>query len=819
MIMFPPIVRKIGSAIRLICLVGGTAILLATIILGALVVWDLRDVPDLAYLEHYHHGSPIEIYDRADKLITVVNPGVQHRIVPLRQVSNQITQAVIAVEDRQFFQHSGVSFLGVTRAMLANIKAGRMVEGGSTITQQLVKNLFHEGEKRTLIRKLSETALAFMIEARYSKWQILQTYLNEIYFGNGAWGVEQAANTYFNKHASAITLPEAAFIAGLIRSPSYLGSQKNRVAAMQRQRQVLGIMAENGYITSQQYNYYAAMPLRFSRKGTVVDTVPFEKYPYFVSYVLELVKNLMPDEGDNTRIGRGVRVYTTLDQDAQKIAESSIKKGIVRAPHGIDEGAIVACSVADGSVRALVGGAGDYWKNQWNCATNPHTAGSSFKPFVYLAAFTGGALDAESFLDDTRLEVPQIGGQTYVPKNYDGRFLGKITVRQALTQSRNVCAVKVARQIGMQPIITTAQEAGIKSPLDANLSLALGSAAVTPLEMAGAYGTLARGGVAVTPWIVRKITSLDGAATKHSYEPNLHRVFDPACVLELNSILEDVVKKGTGVAAKLKDRTVAGKTGTSDNSTDLWFVGFTSDMVTAVWAGNRDHSQAIGKKVTGGTVAAVIFRDFNQGYYKVHKTPNTELLAKTGGVKLKPEEERRKDEQAAAKRIIPATGPKRPIPSPEADSDQSTELTIQTPVEDTRTETTGKPEPSLPVNPPSAAAVPPANTPPASAPPYTPPPNVSPSTPTPAPENIERVPSPSVQDTDGKGGLKAQAGALALPAVTSAPSSTASRGSGVARSVQSSYSQPARAARPPASNPAGGVVIRSERGLREYNWR
>ncbi|MBC8000013.1 MAG: penicillin-binding protein, partial [Leptolyngbya sp.] len=767
MIMFPPIVRKIGSAIRLISLVGGTALLLATIIFGALVVWDLRDVPDLAYLEHYHHGSPIEIYDRTDKLITVVNPGVQNRIIPLKQVSNQITQAVIAVEDRQFFQHSGVSFLGVSRAMLANIKAGRMVEGGSTITQQLVKNLFHEGEKRTLIRKLSETALAFMIEARYSKWQILQTYLNEIYFGNGAWGVEQAANTYFNKHASAITLPEAAFIAGLIRSPSYLGNQKNRVEAMQRQRQVLGIMAENGYITSQQHDYYAAMPLRFARKGTVQGTVPFEKFPYFVSYVLELVKSLMPDEGDNTRIGRGVRVYTTLDQDAQKIAESSIKKGIVRAPHGIDEGAIVACSVSDGSVRALVGGAGDYWKNQWNCATNPHTAGSSFKPFVYLAAFTGGALDAESFLDDTRLEVPQIGGRPYVPKNYDGRFLGKITVRQALTQSRNVCAVKVARQIGMQPIIVTAQEAGIRSPLDANLSLALGSAAVTPLEMAGAYGTLARGGVAVTPWIVRKITSLDGVP-KHSYEPNLHRVFDPACVLELNSILEDVVKKGTGVAAKLKDRTVAGKTGTSDNSTDLWFVGFTSDMVTAVWAGNRDHSQAIGKKVTGGTVAAVIFRDFNQGYYKVHKTPNLELLAKTGGVKLKPEEERLKDEQAAAKRIIPATGPRRPIPSPEVDPPDTSELTIQTPVEDTRTETTTPPDTSAP---PNAPAVPPLqNIPPASAPVYTPPPSVTPSSPTPTPaptptptpapipENTERAPIPSVQETDGKGGLKAQTG-------------------------------------------------------------
>lgn len=795
MIMFPPIVYKIGNVIKYSMMVLCTALVLAVTIFGALVCWDLRDIPDLAYLEHYHHGSPIEIYDRNDKLVLTVNPGVKHRVVPLSQVSSQMTQAVVAVEDRQFFEHAGVSFIGVTRAMLVNIRAGRMVEGGSTITQQLVKNLFHEGEKRTLIRKLSETALAFMIECLYSKWQILQAYLNEIYFGNGAWGVEQAAMTYFGKHASALTLPEAAFIAGLIKSPSILGNPNNRLDALKRQKQVLGLMSENGYITSGQYEYAMMTPLRFGGKGTTVDTAPFDKYPYFISYVLEVVKTLLPDEGDTTRIGRGVRVYTTLDQDAQKIAEATIQKGIDRAPRGIDEGAIVACSVSNGAVRALVGGAGDFWKSQWNCATNPHTAGSSFKPFVYLAAFINGALDSESFLDDTKLEVPQIGGTTYMPKNYDGKFLGKVTVRQALYQSRNVCAVKVARQIGMQPIIMAAQDAGIKSQLQPNLSLALGSAAVTPLEMAGAYGTLARGGVAVEPWMVRMITSLDGRAILHKYDPYLHRVFDPACVLELNSILEDVVTKGTGVAAKLKDRTVAGKTGTSDNSTDLWFVGFTTDMVTAVWAGNKNHSMAIGKKVTGGTVAAAIFHDFNQNYYKVHKLPPGEVVAKSSNSKSKG------DYEVTA----PIKAAKKAPPRAAAAQKQWAPGTPEQFQQESKPELKALPLPQLqPESGTWQASHPAAD---ASSSPV----------PSPAP-----APSPKAEPvlTDGKGGLRATAGALALPVVAHPKRSAQPRKpvNKNRRAYQTTYPGGRRPGQP-ASHPAGGVVVRSERGLREFRWR
>lgn len=598
----------------------------AFIVFGLIVLYDLSEAPDIAFLEHYHHGAPIEIYDRNDDVVCTINPVKSKGSVPLSQISDDMIQAVLAVEDRQFYEHRGVSPLGIARAVLANVQAGKMVQGGSTITQQLVKNLFFEGEKRTGVRKVSEAIIAFTIEQRYTKDQILKTYLNEIYFGNGAYGVEQAAAAYFGKTAFLLNIPESAFLAGLIKSPSYYGDPKNRIEALKRQKQVLGLMVENGYLTEEQYNFAMTTPLRFERARDIYDKEPFHKYPYFISYVLELMKGIDPQSVNSSQARRGLRIYTTLDQPAQKLAEQALSHGIARAPRGIEEGALVSISAFDGSIKALVGGAGDYWKNQWNCATNPHTAGSVFKPFVYLTAFRKGLLNPSSTIEDTKLTIPQIGGVTYSPKNFDNKFLGKITVREALTQSRNVCAVKVARQIGMESIVETAKLAGIKSEMSPNLSLALGSSAVSPLELACAYSTFARGGLFIEPWAIRKITSLDGRALK-KFEPAQSRTLEPHPIAMLTSVLKDVVEEGTGTAARLPNRPVAGKTGTADHSTDLWFVGFTPDLVTAVWAGTRDHSPVRGRHVTGGTVAATIFREYNLGYYKAHPGPPGTLLS------------------------------------------------------------------------------------------------------------------------------------------------------------------------------------------------
>lgn len=623
----------------------GTALFL---VFAVMVLYDISEAPDIAYLQHYHHGAPVEIYDREDELVCAINPLKKKRNVELNEISNDMIQAVLAVEDRQFFEHQGVSFMGIARAMWANVQARKMVQGGSTITQQLVKNLFFEGEKRTAVRKVSEAIIAFSIEQKYTKEQILKFYLNEIYFGNGSYGVDQAAAVYFAKTPFMLNSAESAFLAGLIKSPSYFGDPSHRIEALQRQKQVLRLMAENGYITASQYDLAMVTPIRFARAREVNETEAFTKYPYFVSYVLELLKQIDPSSVNASAARRGLRVYTTLDQPAQKLAERSLSAGIGRAPYGITEGALVSLSVFDGAVRALVGGAGDYWKNQWNCATNPHTAGSVFKPFVYLAAFRKGVLDPYCSVEDTKLSIPQIGGVTYTPKNFDGRFMGRITVKEALAQSRNVCAVKVARQIGMECIVETAKLAGIKSELSANLSLALGSSAVTPLELAGAYATFARGGLSIEPWLIRRIATIDGKTIKR-FEPVQSRALEPQPVAMLNSILKEVVDNGTGVAARLPNRPVAGKTGTADHSTDLWFVGFTPDLVTAVWAGSRDHSNVYGgKRVTGGTVAATIFRDYNVGYYKAHPGPPGTLISSASGSVPMGEREKDKERERAA---------------------------------------------------------------------------------------------------------------------------------------------------------------------------
>lgn len=618
--------------VRLVALTFLPLTFVAAVFFSFLLLHDLSEAPDIAFMEHYHHGAPVEVYDREDELICVINPGQNRKVVALNEISNEMKQAVLAVEDRQFFEHRGVSIMGVTRAILANVKAGRPVQGGSTITQQLVKILFFEGEKRTIVRKVSEAILATMIEARYTKEQILKTYLNEIYFGNGAYGVEQAARVYFGKSAARLNVGESAFLAGLIKSPSYYGDPLHRQEALQRQQQVLRLMNENGYISDDQHAYAMVSPLVIYTTPIVVKELPFTKYPYFISYLLDVLRTNDPGAGTESAARRGLRIYTTLDQEAQKSAENYLASGIARAPQGITEGALVSLSVFDGSIRALVGGAGDYWQNQWNCATNPHTAGSAFKPFVYLAAFRKGVLDPASIVEDTKLAVPQIGGETYCPKNFDGKFLGKITVREALTQSRNVCSVRVYRQVGSDIVLETARLAGIKTPLDPNLSLALGSSSVTPLEMASAYGTLARGGMSIEPWAVRRVETLDGRVLR-TYEPVQCRALEPEPVFLLNSILEDVVKKGTGTAARLTKHAVAGKTGTADNSTDLWFVGFTPEVVTAVWAGSKDHSAIKSKRVTGGTVAARIFHDFMESYYKKHPGPVGHILSKEAASK------------------------------------------------------------------------------------------------------------------------------------------------------------------------------------------
>jgi penicillin-binding protein 1A len=559
----------------------------------------------------YEVGNGVALFDRFNHHITTVYADRDSIPIPLSKMSSHMRHAAIAAEDHRFYEHHGVDPWGVTRAILTNVKAGHMRQGGSTITQQLVRNLYLDPQDRSAKRKIMEALLSVDVELNNSKNRILETYLNDIYFGRGVYGIERAAGTYFNKHAGALDVGESAFLAGLIRAPSRMSDPKYLDDALDRQHQVLDAMAEEGFISQEQADSIKAKKLVF-RKGQA----PTQPYPYYANYVVQLLKNQFSE----TQLwGSGLRVYTNLDPEAQNAAENQLNKGIETAPNGISQGALVTINVKDGGVLALVGGVGDYRLHQFNRATNPHTAGSAFKPFVYLAGIMNDALKPDTVLEDLPLTIDVGFGQKYSPKNFDGRYLGRITVRTALMLSRNLCSIRIARAVGPQKIIDTARAAGITSPLNNDLPLALGASAVSPLELANAYATLARKGVFM-PWqMIRQIDDNQGHKLQEA-TPQAKSVFPSEPVLQLVDILQDVVNKGTGTLARLPKIAVAGKTGTADKARDIWFVGFTPDVVTAVWGGNDDYSEVKGN-VTGGTVMAKIWHDYMTDFYKTHEPP------------------------------------------------------------------------------------------------------------------------------------------------------------------------------------------------------
>jgi penicillin-binding protein 1A len=560
-------------------------------------------------------GKGVAIYDRNDNKVCTIYGERDQEPVPLKEISPNMQHAIIAAEDHDFYSHDGINLISIARAVMVDLAAHHALQGGSTISQQLVKNLYFEGKKRNLLDKVFEAAMAMSMEKRYSKEKILEAYLNCVYFGNGAYGIERAGEEYFGKHASELDLAQAAFISGLVTAPSELSRSDNRSHAIARQHIVLNSMKELGFITSDQLEQARNENLQFHPQ-----TNSARKYKYYTAEVIQLMRQEL---GDNDLYAHGYHVYTYLDPAAQRLAERTLAAGIKHAPHGINQGALVSISIPDGGVVAIVGGAGSYDSNQWNRALSPHTAGSAFKPFVYLAGLSRGTLAPDTMLDDEPLEIRQVGSAVYRPRNYDGQFLGPITIRKAIALSRNIPAVRVAQAVGPGAVVDIAHQAGIVSPLDANLSLALGSSAVSPLEMANAYATLARGGQYLDAIMVRRIEDTQGHVLKE-FKQQQKQVFDPEPVAELVDALQDVVQRGTGTRARLFDRPVAGKTGTADAAKDIWFIGFTPDMVTAVWGGNDDNKPVPGH-VSGGTVMAGIWSDYMRTFYREHHIPPGEF--------------------------------------------------------------------------------------------------------------------------------------------------------------------------------------------------
>lgn len=549
----------------------------------------------------------VQIFDRYDHLVCTVHEEKNVEPVPLDRISVNMREAVIAAEDKSFYQHFGIDPAGIGRAMVKNFEAGRVVEGGSTITQQLVKTLYLDPEDRTLWRKAEEACMSLLINASHSKNKVLETYLNQIYFGKGAYGIERASLAYFNKHASQLTLGESAYLAGLIKAPSELSQKANRKEAIVRQHQVLDAMVECKLVSKQSASKAEAQALRFADGDYPL------KYPFYVNHVLSLAKEQIGDK----LWSKPLSIYTNLDPAAQQAAERTLQRGVMHAPRGINQGALVSISVDDGGVLAMVGGVGGYGKVSWNRALNPHTAGSAFKPFVYLSALINGAIQPESMVDDSPLSLQMPDGSIYSPRNFDDGYMGTITVRDALAKSRNVCAVAVGQRAGMNNVVLTAQAAGITTKMDPYPSLALGTCAVSPLEMANAYATIARSGVYVQPSFIRRITSKDSSINKVFEQPRQQKLPVENCRQMVDALM-DVVSRGTGTRAYLPGVPVAGKTGTADKAKDIWFVGFTPDMVTATWAGNDDNRPVAGNHVTGGGVMAGIWHDYMQGYLAKH---------------------------------------------------------------------------------------------------------------------------------------------------------------------------------------------------------
>ena len=555
----------------------------------ALLAYFAYDLPDLNRLNQLNRHPSVTLQS-ADGVTLASFGDLYGDFIPLPAMAPMLPKAVLATEDRRFYSHFGIDPLGLARAMFANLRAGHIVQGGSTITQQLAKNVFLAPE-RTLKRKVQELLLALWLERKFSKAQILSLYLNRVYFGAGTYGIDAASERYFGKSARSLNLAEAAMLAGLLKAPSRYAPTGNLAGARERAAQVLDNMVAAGAITPAQSAAAKAQPAAVVRPD-----LPLRNARYFADWVLDAVNDYVGNEPQD------LVVVTTLDQKLQSAAEKAIET--VLAKDGGKRDAAQAALVAlgdDGAVRALVGGR-DYRDSAFNRATQAkRQPGSAFKLFVYLAGFEAG-LSPDSTMVDGPISIGN-----WQPKNTNNRYIGNVSLRQAFAHSINTVAVQVSEKAGRRNVIAVAHRLGITQELEANASIALGTGEVTLLELTGAYAAVANGGMGVLPYGIREIRTREGRVLFRRSGSGPGRVIDADIDRQLNDLLSAVVEDGTGKAARL-DRPAAGKTGTSQDFRDAWFVGYTANLVAGVWVGN-DNDEAM-NRVTGGSLPAHIWHDF-----------------------------------------------------------------------------------------------------------------------------------------------------------------------------------------------------------------
>jgi penicillin-binding protein 1A len=581
--------------------------LASSVVAGGLVglAISFRNLPDVRILQTYSPTETTHIYDINGKPLASIHDEANRDVVPLDQISPNLKRAVLAIEDSNFFTHKGINPGGIARALIVNLEKGRTVEGGSTMTMQLVKNLFLSPQSK-FSRKVAEAVMSIRLEQILNKDQILQLYLNQIYLGHNLYGVETASRSYFNKSANNLTLSEAAMLAGLISAPEEYSPFVNYKLAKERQEIVLNRMKELKWITPAQETAARREKIKLGK----ITSFGGSQVPYVTQAV---VQELTRRFGRDAVVKGGMRVQTTIDLKMQRIAEETVKAWHERLYYqGLfydrQEGQIALAAVDPRThfVKAMVGGV-DYEKSQFNRAIQARRQpGSSFKPFIYYAAFASGKYGPDSVVYDSPVGYRD-GDGYYYPQNYGGGFSGAVSIRRALEVSLNIPAVKLGQEVGLNKVIEICRVLGIRSPMEPVVSLPLGAVDLTPLEMAGAFATFANNGWhSDTTFIVQVTDSSGNVLLDNTPKPKL--VLNSWAAASVNSTLQGVITSGTARAAQL-GRPAAGKTGTTSSERDIWFVGYVPQLSVAVWMGN-DNYRPMSYGATGGTIVAPVWRDF-----------------------------------------------------------------------------------------------------------------------------------------------------------------------------------------------------------------
>ena len=606
--------RRRIRKLRLLALIGVLGVLSATAFSYGVVLAVSQQLSGLDPSRHQHEQVDGYVYAADGHTILAVLRGSQSRVlVPSSAISPWIKQAIVATEDKRFYQHRGIDIRGMARALWADIRHKGAVQGGSTITQQFVKNAL-TGNERSVTRKLKEAALAWQLEQKWTKDRILTAYLNTIYFGNGAYGIERAARTYFGHSAAKLTLPEAALLAGIPEDPSLFDPVTHPASAHARRTEVLSLMLQQRVIDGAHYRQAVNAPM--PRPQDVHLSGVQGQVPYFGEYVKE---QLIQHFGAGRVFGSGFRVYTTINLKLQQLARDAVQK-ILPSPDG-PQAALVAINPTDGSVLAMVGGR-NFHVSQYNLATaRERQTGSAFKPFVLATALREGISPLTTYV--SKPVSIFLGNKYWNVHNYEGEYLGPIDLVKAIAVSDNSVFSQLTRDVGPKNVVATAHSVGITGPLQGYFAIGLGVEPVSVLEMARSYATFANGGVRVDGTVTgnepRVVTKIDNDANKIVYAnvPRGKRALSPEVDALLTQLLEGVVTGGTGTAAQLPGRIVAGKTGTTENYGDAWFCGYTPQLVTCVWVGYPDRLRPMltefhGGPVVGGSYPALIWKTFMQ---------------------------------------------------------------------------------------------------------------------------------------------------------------------------------------------------------------